>query len=92
MGDWSTEIDKDETPMRNCVWLGNAQDNGKWRECKARLKAERGAKCEQCGSTQNLDLHHRQARKDGGKSTINNAELLCRHCHILTPSYGARCI
>ena len=51
-------------------------------------KAERGAKCEQCGRTMPLDLHHRQARRYSGKDTMDNAELLCRPCHVQTPTFG----
>jgi len=59
-----------------------------WREVKAQVKAERGAQCECCGSTVQLDLHHRKARRYGGQDTIDNAELLCRPCHVHTPTFG----
>jgi 5-methylcytosine-specific restriction endonuclease McrA len=62
--------------------------NEVWREIKAQVKAERGARCERCGTTVHLDLHHRQARRYGGHDTIDNAELLCRPCHVQTPTYG----
>jgi RNA-directed DNA polymerase len=84
-----TKIEQSESPLQNCIWLGNAEDNGKWREIKAQIKAEYGARCAHCGSTQNLDLHHKTARRDGGRSTANNAQLLCKPCHVQTPSYGA---
>ena len=70
------------------IWLGNAENNERWREIKAQVKAERGAKCEHCGSPVNLDLHHRKAKRYGGKDTIDNAELLCEPCHVQTPMYG----
>ena len=62
--------------------------NERWREIKAQVKAERGAKCERCGSPVNLDLHHRKAKRYGGKDTSDNAELLCEPCHVQTPTYG----
>ena len=52
------------------------------------IKAERGAKCECCGSTVNLDLHHLKARRIGGQTVKDNAQLLCRTCHAQTPSFG----
>jgi 5-methylcytosine-specific restriction endonuclease McrA len=86
------------SPRRRCtnqrtdstisIWLGNAENNERWREIKAQVKAERGAKCERCGSPVNLDLHHRKAKRYGGKDTSDNAELLCESCHMQTPTYG----
>ena len=88
--DWVTQIDQGEAPLPRFVWLGNAEDNERWREIKAQVKAERGAKCERCGSRVNLDLHHRKAKRDGGKDTVDNAELLCRPCHVQTPTFGGQ--
>jgi 5-methylcytosine-specific restriction endonuclease McrA len=76
-----------EVAIPNKVWLGNA-DNESWRVIKAELKAERGARCEICGSHSNLDLHHIKAKKNRGKDTKENAQLLCESCHIKTPTYG----
>ncbi len=70
------------------VWFGNAENNERWREIKAQVKAKRGARCECCGSTVNLDLHHCKAKRYGGKGTIDNAQLLCEPCHVQTPTYG----
>ena len=86
--DWETHIEPGDSPFPEHVWLGNAENNEVWREIKAQVKAERGARCERCGTTVHLDLHHRQARRYGGHDTIDNAELLCRPCHVQTPTYG----
>jgi RNA-directed DNA polymerase len=86
--DWMTRIEQPEAPLPDYLWLGNAENNERWREIKAQVKAERGAKCEHCGSPVNLDLHHRKAKRYGGKDTIDNAELLCEPCHVQTPTYG----
>jgi RNA-directed DNA polymerase len=86
--DWETQIEPGDSPFPEHVWLGNAENNEVWREIKAQVKAERGARCERCGTTVHLDLHHRQARRYGGQDTIDNAELLCRPCHVQTPTYG----
>jgi RNA-directed DNA polymerase len=87
-GDGGTQIAQEEGPLPEHVWLGNAENNEVWREIKAQVKAERGAKCEQCGRTMPLDLHHRKARRYSGKDTMDNAELLCRPCHVQTPTFG----
>jgi RNA-directed DNA polymerase len=83
-----TPMAQERGPLPEYVWLGNAENNEVWREIKAQVKAERGATCERCGTTVHLDLHHRKARRYGGQNTIDNAELLCRPCHVQTPTYG----
>lgn len=86
-GKWSTTIPTMDTPIPQQTWIGNAM-NSQWRELKESIKAERGAKCEICGSLNNLDLHHIIARKEKGKDVENNLQLLCRTCHAQTPSFG----
>lgn len=85
-----TRLEQQEAPLPDHVWLGNAANNEQWRELKAEIKAERGARCERCGSPVNLDLHHIKARRYGGPSTKANAQLLCEPCHVQTPTYGDR--
>jgi len=85
--DWVTQIEQGEAPLSQVIWHGNAE-NEKWREIKAQAKAERGAKCERCGSRENLDLHHRKAKRYGGRDMLSNAELLCRSCHVQTSTFG----
>ncbi len=87
-GAWATTIAEAETPIPNYVWQGNAQNNEEWRMVKEEIMAERGAKCERCGNTENLDLHHIKARRYGGQDVKENAQLLCEACHVLTPTYG----
>ena len=88
MEDFQTTIEQSESPLSDYVWLGNAENNEAWREIKAEVKAERGAKCEICGNHVNLDLHHIKARRYGGKDTKENAQLLCENCHVQTSTYG----
>ncbi len=87
-GEWVTAFPLAEASQPTVVWLGNAENNEDWRELKEEIKAERGAKCDLCGSTENLDLHHLQARRHGGKAVKENLQLLCRSCHAKTPSFG----
>ena len=55
-GQWVTTIPRVDTPIPKTTWMGNAT-NSSWRELKESIKAERGAKCQLCGSLKNLDLH-----------------------------------
>jgi RNA-directed DNA polymerase len=87
-GEWETTIEEAETPLPSYIWLGNAENNERWRVVKEEVMAERGAKCERCGSTANLDLHHIKARRYGGKDVKANAQLLCEPCHVHTTPYG----
>ena len=86
---WTTEIALTDFPIPEQVWKGNAA-NSQWRELKETIKNERGAKCEICGRTDNLDLHHIKARKFKGKDEPENLQLLCRSCHTQTPSFGRK--
>ena len=86
--EWTTDLETPETPLPEYVWLGNAENNEEWRKLKAEIKAERGAKCERCGNTMELDFHHLKARRYGGQDVKENAQLLCECCHVQTPTYG----
>jgi RNA-directed DNA polymerase len=89
-GEWTTGFEHANQPLPDYVWLGNAENNEEWRVIKAEVQAERGAHCERCGSQMDLDLHHLKARRYGGQDTKENAQLLCKHCHVDTPTYGDR--
>jgi len=42
-----------------------------------------GWRCQNCGSTTNLDVHHMKRRSDLGDDAENNLIALCRRCHRL---------
>jgi group II intron reverse transcriptase/maturase len=86
-GQWATAPSVSQIPLQELVWLGNAE-NEQWRELKEEIKAEHGAKCVLCGSQDKLDLHHIKARRYGGLDVKENLQLLCRCCHVKTPSFG----
>ena len=44
--------------------------------------ARAGNRCEQCLATGRLDVDHIVAVADGGAETIDNAQVLCRTCHV----------
>lgn len=39
-------------------------------------------KCNYCGSTDNLHIHHIIPLSKGGQNVLGNMELVCRNCHI----------
>ncbi|OQC19047.1 MAG: HNH endonuclease [Planctomycetes bacterium ADurb.Bin069] len=56
--------------------------SAEWRRLVARLKRERGAACERCGSGHRLIGDHVVERRDGGAELDPaNVELLCQACH-----------
>jgi hypothetical protein len=38
--------------------------------------------CTECGTKQNLTIHHRVPKKRGGPDTLANTIIKCRECHI----------
>lgn len=42
---------------------------------------ETRSKCEKCGSTKNLVVHHLMPQQNGGSDEKENAVVLCRSCH-----------
>lgn len=53
-----------------------------WRSLVDRLKAQRGAWCERCGSKARLVGDHVQELRDGGAAfDETNVKLLCYGCH-----------
>lgn len=38
-------------------------------------------KCERCGSTENLNCHHKFYRKDWYETQSEDLEVICRYCH-----------
>jgi len=57
-----------------------------------RLKQEMGDKCEKCGETENLHIHHKQYVQINSKEfknfNLKQLELLCPSCHKLTHTRG----
>ena len=52
---------------------------------KLRLQVlERDAwRCQNCGSTQHLEIHHKEFRSHSGDDSEENLITLCNHCHGL---------
>lgn len=52
-----------------------------YRNTKSYVKARDGYKCRNCGSSENLEVHHDKQRKDGGSDSPCNLVTLCHECH-----------
>ena len=57
---------------------------------RKRIIAERGHKCEHCGWTGYIELHHVTRMADGGDHSKSNVLLLCDTCHRKEHGYKER--
>jgi 5-methylcytosine-specific restriction endonuclease McrA len=58
----------------------------KKRYCRLRQSARnicnRKQKCELCGNSEQLQVHHKLAVSLGGRNNPENLQVLCRECHL----------
>lgn len=47
----------------------------------AEIRERDQGRCARCGQAQNLNVHHRRRRSQGGKDTWANLVTLCATCH-----------
>jgi RNA-directed DNA polymerase len=59
-----------------------------WADLRPTVLERDGHRCAQCGSPENLHVHHRQARRRGGTNQMDNLQTLCERCHASTPTWG----
>jgi group II intron reverse transcriptase/maturase len=59
-----------------------------WADLRPTVLERDGHRCAQCGSLENLHVHHRQARRRGGTNQMDNLQTLCERCHASTPTWG----
>lgn len=66
--------------------MGNVnQDSLAWLEAQAAVKERDEYRCVQCGkSNVPLEVHHLQARREGGTDDLENLITLCEECHTKT--------
>ena len=61
----------------------------KWRDLKRTIMKRRGHKCERCGSTSYLELHHKTYERLGHERA-SDLELLCPLCHEVADAERAQ--
>ena len=59
-----------------------------WVEICAEIKKRAGNKCEDCGSTDRLEVHHTMPASRGGKTIKLYLRLLCHRCHSRRPGHS----
>jgi hypothetical protein len=89
LGEKGTTLAEIETPIPDEMWKGGSE-LADWRDKRIEVLERDEYRCQQCGSQENLDVHHRKARKDGGDDSLENLQTLCEHCHSQTDTNGRR--
>ncbi|KKL05736.1 hypothetical protein LCGC14_2603030 [marine sediment metagenome] len=54
------------------------------------IKDKLGNSCKQCGSTDNIQIHHIRSVASGGRNLPHNLMLLCGICHDLLHNPNAK--
>lgn len=69
--------------MKDVVKLNRRSGNyrSNWQDTYKEDLALLGYKCEDCGSTKNLDRHHIVHKTKGGLDIPLNLMILCKTCH-----------
>lgn len=77
-----------ETPFLQ-RWDGHTTpEKADWAEIRLAVLARDNYRCTQCGSSDDLHVHHCQARRQGGTHQMDNLQTLCASCHAQTVSWG----
>ena len=76
----SFDIQKAKYPEIEGKEYQNGETKG-YKNTKRYVKARDGYKCRNCGSTDELEVHHRRLRSKGGTDRPGNLVTLCHECH-----------
>jgi RNA-directed DNA polymerase len=76
-----------EIPVPDDPWNGWTEQ-ADWRNIRDEALARDGYHCAQCGSQENLDVHHIIPKHKGGTDTLDNLITLCEKCHVAQGGYG----
>lgn len=70
-------------------WEGQTTpEKADWAEVRLAVLTRDGYRCTQCGSQDNLHVHHTQPRRKGGENQMDNLQTLCESCHMGTTPWG----
>ncbi len=82
-----TKVEKPDIPVPDNPWNGWSEMTD-WRNTRDKVLGRDGYCCTECGSRENLDIHHLTPRRKGGKDTLDNLITLCEKCHVARGGYG----
>lgn len=55
-----------------------------WREIRTQRLDISGHRCDECGSTEELHVHHLAYKRFGGDELMTDLKVLCKPCHKKT--------
>jgi len=59
-----------------------ARNSAKWQRARAAARRRDGERCQQCGSSERLQVHHIVPLSEGGdRYALSNLVTLCQSCH-----------
>ena len=73
-------------PRRPRVRLGSEE----YENLRKRALARDNWRCQNCGTAENLQVHHIRWRSHLGDDSLDNLITLCVGCHISTHSYSSK--
>lgn len=74
------EYDKHLRKVEKKVQYHAYMNSRRWRRKRASLIKARGSRCEDCGTTKRLTVHHKHYRTLGHER-VRDVEVLCWQCH-----------
>lgn len=81
------QVEELDIPVPDNVWNGRTTHTN-WRNVRDEILERDQYCCTQCGSNDNLDVHHLIPRRKGGKDVPENLLTLCEKCHVERGGYG----
>ena len=70
-------------------WEGRTTpEKANWMALRLTVLERDRYQCVKCGSTENLHVHHIQARRKHGTNQMDNLQTLCDRCHMETTEWG----
>lgn len=72
---------EEQGPMIKPRFTGLHQEDGEWLELRRKVLLRDNYTCQECGSQDDLEVHHRKGRISNGKDSEANCVTLCKGCH-----------
>lgn len=71
----------EQWPLKEVGLAAISPDEAEWLTRRKEALERDSRTCQECGSKQDVEVHHRKGRKSGGSHDLANLTTLCRDCH-----------
>ena len=75
------EKGRELTQQQSTYAASKHKNSTNWLIIKEEVFEKYGRKCVNCGTTENIDVHHKIPLSEGGTNSLENLVPLCRNCH-----------